>query len=27
MRLRSVELSESEWLRVEEAAILSALRT
>ena len=26
-RLRSVELSESEWGRVEEAAILSALRT
>ncbi len=26
-RLRSVELSESEWLRVEEAAVLSALRT
>jgi len=27
MRLRSVELSENEWLSVEEAAILSALRT
>ena len=26
-RLRSVELSESEWERLEEAAILSALRT
>jgi len=27
MRLRSVELSENEWLSVEEAAIRSALRT